>query len=575
MNSIPRQTDAPNSLHEETVQRLMKKIDFLEYDAALLSKQAAEARTYAAWIGLGKSFDALAAIPRKCKRAFFACLKILWQAVGSPFPGFTRYVRHELFRKKSSLPIPVLSSAPGQKTGMHVPVSIIVTARNNANFLQDCLESILRQTVTPLEVLYCDDGSTDDSVALATSYEGVRVLAREHRGVADARNAAAKESTGAYLLFVDGDDMLTPDYVERQWNALQSNPSAVFAYGSVQNFGDDTMFYTPEAWSRAKLWERNFVNTSSLMRRQAFFAVGGWRDKVGTLWDWDLSLRLSRLGPGARSSATLLYRRHDSSWSHSFERSLQADELASLLGRARRSIATLGVCTVYSGRVPELLPLWANALAASVAAAHLSAKPDVIILDNSPKGMTEKIRTALELHRNLFGTILIVPYDVRFSFTEEMERRDRVAEFLSTACNRLLALTDADVVWFLEDDIIVPPHALPNLFKTLTDGPVAAVSGAYRSRHTDGIVIAHRVQDGEAKPVTLGDAPMSIDLAGTGCLLMFRALCPVPFTSHWHGDTAAHDWAWSQAARDAGYKILLDPSVRCKHHTTSDSYTEV
>ncbi|MGL4464099.1 MAG: glycosyltransferase family 2 protein [Planctomycetia bacterium] len=64
-------------------------------------------------------------------------------------------------------------------------VSIVVAARNNGPFLAECLDSTLRQTAPAREVVYVDDGSTDDSVAVARRFEsaGVRVFARDHAGV--------------------------------------------------------------------------------------------------------------------------------------------------------------------------------------------------------------------------------------------------------------------------------------------------------------------------------------------------------------------------------------------------------
>ena len=94
-------------------------------------------------------------------------------------------------------------------------VSVVVGARNYGHFLGPCLHSIYAQTRRPAEVIYADDGSEDDSLAVARAFEahGLKVLALPFRGVAAVRNAGAEATTGDLLLFVDGDNLLTPDFL--------------------------------------------------------------------------------------------------------------------------------------------------------------------------------------------------------------------------------------------------------------------------------------------------------------------------------------------------------------------------
>lgn len=509
------------------------------------------------------------------KKNLCTTVKQFWVALGEPLPKFVRFVRHQLLG--AAFPV-ALSADMLLRTqandiqnayGGGVPVSVIVTARNNGPFLRECLDSILAQTVKPLEILYCDDGSDDDSVAIASSMRGVRVLALKHQGVVAARNAAVAATTGDLLLHIDGDDSIPPDYLALQLQALASSNSAAFAYGGSEMYGLTTGSYFQE-WDIKRLWTRNFVNTSSLMRRSAFEAAGGWRDVAGTLWDWDLWLRMSRIGHGVSSKAFLQYRRHERSWSQ-IQRQFGFDDIGLLFGRIRRAVAKTSICAIVSGRLPELTDTWIDALVASIKASESAVEPpEFVVLDNSTNGMEARIRKALERHPGVFRSVLIVPYPVRFSWKSEMERRHMVSKFLATAYNRILDMADGEIVWFLEDDIVVPEHAYETLLRDLTDGeiPPAAVSGLYRARHMDQLV-AHRLS--HDFPVPVKDqhiAPLDIDLGGTGCMMAFRPFITHPFTSHWRGRSPAHDWAWCDAIRADGYRIVLDPRVRCKHYQT-------
>ena len=90
-------------------------------------------------------------------------------------------------------------------------VSVIIPVYNTEEYLAQCLNSLVRQTLDDIEILVVDDGSTDGSLKIAKEFEAanpskIRVLAKENGGQASARNMALKHATGKYLGFVDSDD---------------------------------------------------------------------------------------------------------------------------------------------------------------------------------------------------------------------------------------------------------------------------------------------------------------------------------------------------------------------------------
>jgi glycosyltransferase involved in cell wall biosynthesis len=91
-------------------------------------------------------------------------------------------------------------------------ISVITPCYNGAMYLRQTIESVLTQTYPPLEMIVVDDGSTDDSAAIAESFgPPVRVIRQRNAGTAAARDAGLALAQGEYIHFLDGDDLLQPD----------------------------------------------------------------------------------------------------------------------------------------------------------------------------------------------------------------------------------------------------------------------------------------------------------------------------------------------------------------------------
>lgn len=451
-------------------------------------------------------------------------------------------------------------------------VSIIVAARNYAPYLAEALESAFSQS-HPCEVIYVDDGSTDDSLEIARRYveRGLVVLEPAgHQGVCAARNRGAAVARGECLLFLDGDDRLPRDFVNRHLAAL--TPGTPFSYGPALSFGDGPragQLWDVPAWEDYDLWQTNTVNTSALYARWAFFGAGGWRGRFLTMWDWDLAIRASRLGTPRPSTATLEYRQHCQSWSASRREKTEADR-ASFLGEIRRANARLSVGAILSGRLPKLLDRWCASLVYSVRGIPLEHRPELVVLDNGRSlEFTEQVRRAVSPYLETFDSIRIVPLSATCQFADEASRQKAIADFMARSSIRLQEQLRGDVVWLIEDDILVPLTAGRELWNALTDGwhPPAATAGCYRSRHAPDRYVGgwwNEVEPTYLTSVPEDGRPFDVDFTGTGCLMYWRHHSPQTWESHCRG-VPAHDWAWCEAVRNRGRRVLMHPKVRCDH----------
>jgi glycosyltransferase involved in cell wall biosynthesis len=116
-------------------------------------------------------------------------------------------------------------------------ISVAIPTFNSAAVIQATLESVLRQTEPPHEILVLDDGSTDNTVEILKRYEPrITILQQANRGVAPARNALAKRATGDLIAYLDHDDLWHPIYLAIQRQLFETHPKAVAAFTGHVNF---------------------------------------------------------------------------------------------------------------------------------------------------------------------------------------------------------------------------------------------------------------------------------------------------------------------------------------------------
>lgn len=121
-------------------------------------------------------------------------------------------------------------------------VSIVVPVYNVEKYLPACVDSILEQTYENIEVILVDDGSTDSSSELskkyAQDYDFVRVIHKENAGLGFARNTGIDNATGDYIAFVDGDDFIAPDHIEKLMSSIKNGKLDACYGGYCKQVGD-------------------------------------------------------------------------------------------------------------------------------------------------------------------------------------------------------------------------------------------------------------------------------------------------------------------------------------------------
>tara|TARA_B100000315_G_scaffold258768_1_gene312067 strand:- start:2921 stop:3604 length:684 start_codon:yes stop_codon:yes gene_type:complete len=154
-------------------------------------------------------------------------------------------------------------------------VTCVVPCFNGEAFLAEALQSALEQTHRHMEVIVVDDGSVDASADVARQFSdaGVRLLQQSNGGAASARNLGVENARGAYIAFLDADDLWLPDKVERQLRVLAENRKLGQCMTLMQNFWIEALAHEAKA-NPALEQPQPGPGSSFLAHRQVFEEVG-------------------------------------------------------------------------------------------------------------------------------------------------------------------------------------------------------------------------------------------------------------------------------------------------------------
>ena len=200
-------------------------------------------------------------------------------------------------------------------------VTVVIPVRDNFGYLEEALASVYEQTHTSWEIVVVDDGSEDPA---AISYldsldrPRLRMIRQDNTGLPGARNAGMKLARGDFLVPLDSDDELGPEFMTRLLAAIRQDPNAGFAHCLARLHGDIEAIWIPRPFNPYWQLIENAVVGCVLMRAAAWESVGGYDETMTSgNEDWELWLRLTGAGWGQvrLEEPLFLYRKHGVSMS--------------------------------------------------------------------------------------------------------------------------------------------------------------------------------------------------------------------------------------------------------------------
>jgi glycosyltransferase involved in cell wall biosynthesis len=188
-------------------------------------------------------------------------------------------------------------------------VSVIIPSFNCARYVGRAIESVLTQTYRDYEIIVVDDGSTDGTAETVSRYrDKVRYFYQANSGVSSARNLALKVSSGAFVAYLDADDLWNPEKLDRQMQFFDAHPECGLLHSDVSvideedrivhaRFNAETARRVPQGHCTHDLLQRCHIQTLTVVeRRECVEKIGGFDEQLPIAQDYMHWIRISLNG---------------------------------------------------------------------------------------------------------------------------------------------------------------------------------------------------------------------------------------------------------------------------------------
>jgi glycosyltransferase involved in cell wall biosynthesis len=180
-------------------------------------------------------------------------------------------------------------------------VSIVIPCFNHEKFIAETIESVCQSSYQPIEIVVVNDGSSDNSelvvISLQNKYPNLKYISQNNAGPAAARNRGIRESEGKYILPLDADDLISPDYIEKAVEVLENDSLVKLVYCNAEFFEERTGEWKLKPFSPGSLAMDNMIFCSAIYRKEDWIAAGGYDERMIWGWeDWEFWISLLKNG---------------------------------------------------------------------------------------------------------------------------------------------------------------------------------------------------------------------------------------------------------------------------------------
>ncbi|GIX05063.1 MAG: hypothetical protein KatS3mg114_0932 [Planctomycetaceae bacterium] len=375
-----------------------------------------------------------------------------------------------------------------KRTVQLVPtLAVIITTHNYGHYLDECLQSVLRQSRRPDEILVVDDASTDDTpdVVARWSERGVRYLRVEHHDPRQSRLSGLRATSAEFVCFLDADDRLAPDYLRGGLAGFDRYDIGI-VYSDVDYFGDwNRCHQEPEEITLADMGKLNYVHNGSLVRREALDMSRALEvpcDSRRSHEDWLAWRRILEQGWKAKKQRGIYgYRRHEANRTNSKYKT------ANYFNQRAMETETVTLFVALSGRT-AVWPRFQQFLEQQTWP-HSQVK--LWLLDTSQdERFGRRIRSWIsqcDYADVRYRAEAVATPGLADAPRDNGATLDAVRMAAARIYNRLAREVTGHYVLTLEDDVIPPNDVIERLLRGF-DHNVASVAAPYPSRFHKGYV---------------------------------------------------------------------------------------
>jgi glycosyltransferase involved in cell wall biosynthesis len=182
---------------------------------------------------------------------------------------------------------------------MNPRISIILPCYNHGQYIREAISSVEKCTDKSLyEIIIVNDGSTEaftieEMGKLAN--EGYQVINQVNQGLGRTRNNGIKAAKGDYILPLDSDNRIRPEYIYKSIKILDQHPEIAMVYGDAEYFGDITGRHVIGEFNLQNMMVENHIDACAVYRKSVWEAVGGYDEKMPIMGyeDWDMWMNMS------------------------------------------------------------------------------------------------------------------------------------------------------------------------------------------------------------------------------------------------------------------------------------------
>lgn len=181
-------------------------------------------------------------------------------------------------------------------------VSVVIPTYNREKTIKRCIDSVINQTVSPLEIIVVDDGSTDSTISIVeeiVSDINIIIIKQGHKGAQAARNLGILNAKGDYIAFLDSDDEWLPQMLEEETKQLSQYRNNCIVYSDCYIYSNNKkrLWRLPECGSNAYsslLMHPGPMFQSMLGKKELFLKIGLLDENVAAYQEWDTAIQLAK-----------------------------------------------------------------------------------------------------------------------------------------------------------------------------------------------------------------------------------------------------------------------------------------